>query len=63
MKISDLHIALVNNRSALNYEDADTIIETMHDDMIENNRDPDELLYEYGLEADYVFDVIEWNQQ
>lgn len=42
-------------------DDADTVSETiqyMVDSVIEG-RDPEEVLYEEGLEPDYVFDLLE----
>jgi hypothetical protein len=38
-------------------DDADEIISSMNED-IDNGADPEEVLEEYGLEPDYVMDLI-----
>lgn len=55
-----LEQALINNGSAANAKEAQQIISELrqrifYDDEIE---DPEELLYEYGLEPDYVMDLL-----
>lgn len=49
--------ALINNESADSVEAAKDIIDEMMYD-IETGADPEEVLYEYGLEPDYVFELL-----
>lgn len=44
-------------RDELTSEEADDIIEEMKE-RIYDEEDPDEILYDYGLEPDYFFDLI-----
>jgi hypothetical protein len=40
-----------------NNDEADELIDNMRDDVL-NGADPEELLDEYGLEPDYVMDLL-----
>ncbi len=53
----NLEQALVNNESAETIEEARQIIAEMRDAVLEGE-DPEELLWDYGLEPDYVFDIL-----
>lgn len=50
--------ALIVTEQAENVEEAMALIKEMRDRVIENNEDPEEILYEYGLEPDYVMDLL-----
>lgn len=50
-----LREALINQGNPI--EEVDDIISSMRDDVLEGN-DPEEILEEYGLEPDYVFDLL-----
>lgn len=50
--------ALVNSEQAENREDAEEIIKEMKNRVLDGE-DPEEILYEYGLEPDYVFDILD----
>ena len=50
-----LRQALINQGNPI--EDVDEIISSMQDDVM-NGADPEEILYEYGLEPDYVMDLL-----
>ena len=52
-----LEQALLNNESAETLEEARQIIEEMRDAIMEGE-DPEEILGDYGLEPDYVFDIL-----
>ena len=49
--------ALINSEQAENEQDAERIISSMREDVL-NGEDPEEVLHGYGLEPDYVFDLI-----
>lgn len=49
--------ALINNESAQSVQDAKDIIDEMVYD-IETGTDPEDVLYAYGLEPDYVFELL-----
>lgn len=53
----DLIEALISSGSAENYIEAKEIISIMKEE-VDNGADPEELLYEYGLEPDYIMDII-----
>ena len=48
--------ALMNNDYSR--EDALEEISNMRDGILNDGEDPDEVLYEYGLEPDYVMDLL-----
>lgn len=50
-----LREALINQGNPI--EEVDDIISSMIDDVLEG-ADPEDVLYEYGLEPDYVFDLL-----
>ncbi len=45
------------NRDEMSSKEADEMINEMHERVL-NGEDPSEILYEIGLEPDYVFDLI-----
>jgi len=49
--------ALINNESAESIEEAREIIAEMRE-RVADGEDPEDVLYEYGLEPDYVFDIL-----
>jgi hypothetical protein len=53
----ELAEALVRNESAENLKEAFQIIAEMRDAVLDGE-DPEELLADYGLEPDYVFDIL-----
>ena len=53
--MTDLYFALINQ--GFDEEEAKGIIAEMKE-MIDEGNNPEEILYEYGLEPDYVFDLI-----
>jgi pentatricopeptide repeat protein len=50
--------ALIRSEQAENVEEAMDLVKEMRNRVIEHNEDPEEVLYEYGLEPDYVMDLI-----
>ena len=57
MKLTDLHKALMRKYD-MTAEDANYRIEEMRQEVYEDNRDPDEVLFDEGLEPDYVMDLL-----
>jgi len=57
MKLTDLHKALMRKYD-MTAEDANYRIEEMRKEVYEDNRDPDEVLFDEGLEPDYVMDLL-----
>lgn len=55
----DLKQALMSKNN-ITAEEAEQMIREMADDVIENDRDPEEVLDEEGLEPDYVFDLLDY---
>jgi hypothetical protein len=53
--MTDLYFALINQ--GFDKEEAKGIIAEMKE-MIDEGSNPEEVLYEYGLEPDYVFDLV-----
>lgn len=49
--------ALINSEQAENVSEALEIINEMKNRVIEGE-DPEEILFEFGLEPDYVFDIL-----
>jgi hypothetical protein len=45
-------------RDGYSISDATAEIESMRDRVVNDGENPDEILYEYGLEPDYVFDLL-----
>jgi len=56
MKMNDLEKVLTE-RDGLTQEEADEQIAEMRKRMLEGE-DPEELLWEVGLESDYIFDLL-----
>lgn len=54
--MSDLKRALMSGQD-MSATEADEAIEEMTERVLEGE-DPEEVLYEYGLEPDYIFDII-----
>jgi len=50
--------ALINNESAESIEEAREIIAEMRE-RVADGEDPEDVLHEYGLEPDYVFDILD----
>ena len=57
MKLTDLHKALMRKYD-MTAEDANYRIEEMRQEVYEDDRDPDEVLFDEGLEPDYVMDLL-----
>ena len=57
MKLTDLHKALMRKYD-MTAEDANNRIEEMRQEVYEDDRDPDEVLFDEGLEPDYVMDLL-----
>jgi len=55
--MTDLKEALINGQD-MSPAEADEVIEEMKDRLYEGE-DPEELLYEQGLEPDYIFDLLD----
>jgi len=53
-----LEQALVNNESAETRGEAREIIAEMRE-RVSDGEDPEDVLHEYGLEPDYVFDILD----
>jgi hypothetical protein len=53
-----LEQALINSGNASNTNDAKELIADMMERVYEGEN-PEEILYEYGLEPDYIFDILE----
>ena len=49
--------ALINNESAETIQEAHQIVNEMRNRVLDGE-DPDDVLGDYGLEPDYVFDII-----
>ena len=54
--MSDLKKALMSGQD-MSATEADEAIDEMRDQIMEGE-DPEEVLYEMGLEPDYIFDII-----
>ena len=54
--MSELKNALMSGQG-LSADEADKAIEEMREAVYEGE-DPEELLYDYGMEPDYIFDII-----
>lgn len=54
---SDLVKALINSGQAENSEEAQSIVNEMRNRVLDNE-DPEDILLEYGLEPDYVLDIL-----
>jgi polyhydroxyalkanoate synthesis regulator phasin len=50
-------VEVLMKRDELTKEEAEACVEEMRAD-VESGSDPEELLYDYGLEPDYVFDLL-----
>lgn len=51
--------ALVSNESASDTEEAKQIVNEMRNRVIDGE-DPEDVLMDYGLEPDYVFEILEF---
>ena len=56
MKMTKLTSVLMI-RDGITFEEAEEVRKQMRMDVMEGE-DPEEVLYEYGLEPDYVFDIL-----
>ena len=45
----------------ISFAEALVELESMHQRVAKDNEDPEEILYEYGLEPDYVLDLLFFN--
>jgi len=57
--MSELKKALMSSQGITGSE-ADEIIEEMKNRVLDEGQDPEEVLYEEGLEPDYVFDLLDF---
>ncbi len=55
---SELVLALVSSGNCGNIEEAEALVDEMFERIHSDNEDPEEILAEYNLEPDYVFDII-----
>lgn len=55
--VSPLMKALVNSGTCGDFEEAFNLIVEMQDRVLDGEN-PEEVLYEYGLEPDYVFELL-----
>ena len=51
--------ALVNSENCSTLEEAESEIRAMAE-RVNDGENPEEVLYDYGLELDYVFDIVEY---
>lgn len=58
IKTCALALALISRGHASTITDANIIITQMSNAVHFKNEDPENILYEYGLESDYVFDIL-----
>ena len=54
--MSELKKALMSGQE-MSADEADDAIEDMRDQVLEGEN-PDDVLYDYGMEPDYIFDII-----
>ena len=54
--MSDLHVAIMNKED-FSYSEADELVKEMKD-LVREGEMPDSVLYEYGYDADYFFDLL-----
>ena len=54
--LTDLHKALMHNED-ISREEADQMISEFYD-RVADGEDPEEILYDEGLEPDYVLDIL-----
>lgn len=57
--MDDLLKAIIKIEGGITPSEAESIIKEMAQEVIEG-ADPDEVLHDYGLEPDYVFDLLEY---
>lgn len=57
--MNNLFKALVSSGQAADLEEAKIIVAEMKL-RVEEGENPEEVLYEHGLEPDYVFEIIGW---
>jgi len=57
MKLTDLHLAIMN-RDDCSHEDAHHLVTEMRSEVHEQQRDPEDVLFGEGFEPDYVFDLL-----
>jgi len=51
-------IEVLMNRDEMTEQEALDELVSMRERVIEDFKDPEEVLYEYGLEPDYIFDLL-----
>lgn len=56
--MADSLIKVLMSRDDIDMSEAQEMIEEMRERILSDGDDPEELLYEIGLEPDYVFDLI-----
>jgi hypothetical protein len=54
----NLEQALINNGSAADLDEARRLISEMRSRVVDDLEDPEEVLLDYGLEPDYVMDLL-----
>jgi len=57
-KMSELEAALISSGNAADWEEAKGIVDEMRERFYDGEN-PEELLYEYNLEPDYIFDLLD----
>lgn len=57
MKLTDLHQAIMN-RDECSLKDANHLVNEMKSAVHDDQRDPEEVLFDEGFEPDYVFDLL-----
>jgi len=57
--MSELKKALMTSQDITGLE-ANKIISEMKDRVLDHGEDPEEVLYEEGLESDYIFDLLDF---
>lgn len=54
--MTELHVAIMNKED-FTYSEADELVKEMID-QIKDGSMPEDVLYDYGYDADYVFDLM-----
>jgi hypothetical protein len=59
MKATELHVAIMNKED-FTLEEADELIGEMKA-LVDEGEMPDDVLFEFGYDMDYVFDLLDWH--
>jgi len=57
MKLTELHLAIMN-RDDCSQEKAHRLVTEMRSEVHDDQRDPEEVLFDEGFEPDHVFDLL-----